>query len=67
MYKKLCIKCSQPSYSSCNEGKWVCPVCTNDLTERKAIVTSHQEGMVTRKGAYITISKERDHQISFFA
>jgi uncharacterized Zn finger protein (UPF0148 family) len=31
MYKKLCSKCHQPSFSSCESGKWICPVCQNDL------------------------------------
>ncbi|MDP4164879.1 MAG: hypothetical protein Q8898_17430 [Bacillota bacterium] len=32
MYKKICNKCHQPSFSSCNTGTWLCPICNHDLT-----------------------------------
>ncbi|EKN69492.1 hypothetical protein BABA_08696 [Neobacillus bataviensis LMG 21833] len=32
MYKKLCTKCHQPSFSSSDRDKWLCPNCNNDLT-----------------------------------
>ncbi|MFY0757605.1 MULTISPECIES: hypothetical protein [Metabacillus] len=36
MYKKLCNRCYQPSFSSCPAERWICPICTNDLTKIKA-------------------------------
>lgn len=32
MYKKLCPKCRQPSFSSSDIDSWICPVCNIDLT-----------------------------------
>ncbi|RDU36432.1 hypothetical protein DRW41_12935 [Neobacillus piezotolerans] len=32
MYKKVCNECSKPSYSSCETGTWLCPVCGADIT-----------------------------------
>jgi len=32
MYKKLCPKCHQPSFSSSDIDRWICPVCSFDLT-----------------------------------
>ncbi|CAH2715525.1 hypothetical protein BACCIP111895_02709 [Neobacillus rhizosphaerae] len=37
MYKKICPKCHQPSFSSSDSDRWVCPICSNDLTS----ITSH--------------------------
>ncbi|PLR68107.1 MULTISPECIES: hypothetical protein [Bacillaceae] len=42
MYKKLCNRCYQPSFSSCSTGKWTCPICSNDLTKMKPIRAIHQ-------------------------
>jgi len=33
MYRKNCDKCNRPSFSSSEIGKWLCPICNNDLTE----------------------------------
>ncbi|MCM3597176.1 hypothetical protein M4D55_15485 [Metabacillus idriensis] len=41
MYKKLCNRCYQPSFSSCPADRWICPICTNDLTKIKAIRAVH--------------------------
>lgn len=32
MYQKNCDRCQRPSFSSCEQGEWLCPVCGNDLT-----------------------------------
>jgi len=32
MVKKICDQCSTPSYSSSDDGPWICPVCLADLT-----------------------------------
>jgi uncharacterized Zn finger protein (UPF0148 family) len=44
MYKKLCPKCQQPSFSSSDAGAWICPVCLNDLTR-----VPHQNAECRRK------------------
>lgn len=41
MYKKLCNRCYQPSFSSCPADRWICPICTNDLTKIRAIRAVH--------------------------
>jgi len=44
MYKKLCTRCYHSSFSSCHTGEWICPTCSKDLTDMKAIVaSSHAE------------------------
>lgn len=58
MYKKLCPQCCQPSFSSCESGSWICPVCGNDLTfarfqdaesqESRPIVREIQESLTER-------------------
>lgn len=42
MYKKHCTRCYHSSYSSCQVGEWLCPTCSHDLTNKKAIVASNQ-------------------------
>lgn len=37
MYKKTCDKCTRPSYSSSEFGKWICPHCKRDLTHIKKL------------------------------
>ncbi|MFO1443339.1 hypothetical protein KDN24_08975 [Bacillus sp. Bva_UNVM-123] len=32
MYQKNCDRCNRPSFSSSEMGKWICPVCGQDLT-----------------------------------
>ncbi|WP_139785666.1 hypothetical protein [Cytobacillus gottheilii] len=32
MYQKNCDRCQRPSFSSSEQGEWLCPVCGNDLT-----------------------------------
>jgi uncharacterized Zn finger protein (UPF0148 family) len=32
MYRKNCDRCNRPSFSSSEQGEWLCPVCGNDLT-----------------------------------
>lgn len=32
MYQKNCDRCQRPSFSSSEQGDWLCPVCGNDLT-----------------------------------
>lgn len=43
MYKKLCMKCNKPSFSSCKTGRWLCPYCQNDLSSN-----SHQDAESSR-------------------
>jgi uncharacterized Zn finger protein (UPF0148 family) len=35
MYKKVCNSCHQPSFSSCETGTWICPVCQKDISNVK--------------------------------
>lgn len=42
MYKKICIRCHQSSYSSAKEREWKCPSCLMDLTHQKARPAVHQ-------------------------
>lgn len=42
MYKKLCTNCHQPSFSSCESGVWICPVCHEDLTGVQAQAAESQ-------------------------
>ncbi len=32
MFRKICPKCLQPSFSSSDRDRWICPVCNIDLT-----------------------------------
>lgn len=32
MYRKICHKCHNPSYSSSESDGWLCPICHTDLT-----------------------------------
>ncbi|MDQ0155558.1 hypothetical protein [Robertmurraya andreesenii] len=34
MYQKNCEICHRASYSSSEVGKWICPICGNDLTNQ---------------------------------
>jgi uncharacterized Zn finger protein (UPF0148 family) len=34
VYKKICTRCTRPSFSSSETGEWLCPVCKLDLTEQ---------------------------------
>ena len=36
MYMKICSNCNEKSYSSNKEGKWICPICKEDITEVEA-------------------------------
>ncbi|SDK35496.1 hypothetical protein SAMN05216243_2858 [Sediminibacillus albus] len=36
MYRKTCHRCLQLSYSSSKLGEWRCPICSHDLSLRKA-------------------------------
>lgn len=42
MYKKICNRCFQPSYSASNSGQWICPVCQKDLANSKALDANEQ-------------------------
>lgn len=33
MFRKHCENCNRPSFSSCESGVWICPVCNHDLTD----------------------------------
>lgn len=56
MYKKYCNRCFHSSYSSCNVGEWLCPTCSQDLTNMKAIVASNQIFEVTLKNNYLKLN-----------
>ncbi|WP_442594235.1 hypothetical protein [Neobacillus sp. D3-1R] len=43
MYKKVCNCCNQPSFSSCETGTWICPVCQKDITNIPAELPPSQE------------------------
>lgn len=32
MFKKDCSRCTRPSFSSAENGEWICPACGYDLT-----------------------------------
>ena len=49
MYKKYCNRCFHSSYSSCRVGEWLCPTCSHDLTNMKAIVASNQTELILNK------------------
>ncbi len=36
VYKKMCYKCHRPSFGSSNQGSWICPYCSEDLTKQRA-------------------------------
>lgn len=33
IYQKNCDRCHRSSYSSVENGEWLCPVCNQDLTQ----------------------------------
>jgi uncharacterized Zn finger protein (UPF0148 family) len=33
MYRKNCDRCNRPSFSSSEQGEWICPICGQDLTK----------------------------------
>ncbi|CEG27546.1 hypothetical protein BN1002_02413 [Bacillus sp. B-jedd] len=35
MFKKVCTDCRKPSFSSCDTGNWLCPVCGKDISHLK--------------------------------
>ncbi|MDQ0231956.1 hypothetical protein [Metabacillus malikii] len=41
MYKKICYRCSQTSYSSTRIDNWYCPYCQLDLTSTKGAAVNH--------------------------
>lgn len=40
MVRKFCPKCRKDSYSSCAEGRWLCPTCGHDLSSAPICVLS---------------------------
>ncbi|ALC90202.1 hypothetical protein AM500_10710 [Bacillus sp. FJAT-18017] len=44
MYKKICTECEKPSYSSCDSGTWLCPVCGADITKVNLHAPESQRG-----------------------
>ena len=36
MYLKQCPNCGEKSYSASKKGKWECPVCECDLSDKEA-------------------------------
>ncbi|MFC0269928.1 hypothetical protein ACFFIX_00455 [Metabacillus herbersteinensis] len=52
MYKKHCNRCFQPSFSSYAGGEWICPICTNDLTTRKAVIASNRTDLTSNYAKY---------------
>ncbi|KAB2331923.1 MULTISPECIES: hypothetical protein [Bacillaceae] len=43
MYQKNCDRCQRPSFSSSEQGDWLCPVCGNDLTSQPFFNAMTQE------------------------
>ncbi len=52
MYRKNCDRCNRPSFSSSEQGEWICPICGQDLTRypffdaislEKAVITSRRK------------------------
>ncbi|OAS85152.1 hypothetical protein A6K24_06485 [Metabacillus litoralis] len=41
MFRKICTRCINHSYSSTKKDHWQCPYCGYDLKEEKAIVVDH--------------------------
>jgi ribosomal protein L37AE/L43A len=37
MFAKVCHKCHKESYSSSNDGTWICPYCGEDITSVPSI------------------------------
>ena len=33
MTSKTCVKCGKTSYSAASKGNWICPYCSEDLSE----------------------------------
>ena len=33
MVQKFCNTCHEYSFSACEHGTWICPICGRDLTE----------------------------------
>lgn len=42
MYKKHCFNCHRPSYSSCDTGEWICPICETNLSKQKSFASESQ-------------------------
>ncbi|WP_409290479.1 hypothetical protein [Peribacillus sp. SCS-37] len=50
MYRKNCYRCSRPSFSCSEMGKWLCPYCGNDLSLQKHFnAVAFEKIMVERK------------------
>jgi ribosomal protein L37AE/L43A len=45
MYKKICRRCTRPSYSSTETGDWVCPTCKFDLSDQPFYDTSNYQNI----------------------
>ncbi|QVY62319.1 hypothetical protein [Cytobacillus gottheilii] len=43
MYQKNCDQCQRPSFSSSEQGDWLCPVCGNALTHQPFFNAMTQE------------------------
>jgi uncharacterized Zn finger protein (UPF0148 family) len=52
MFKKVCDHCSQPSYSSSETGKWLCPLCNHDITHVLLQDAESQEALKLRFEAF---------------
>jgi uncharacterized Zn finger protein (UPF0148 family) len=51
MVKKYCPKCKCYSYSAFSEGKWICPICGNDITNR--IVLALEENDQDKENSFV--------------
>ncbi|RRN74878.1 hypothetical protein EI200_00465 [Peribacillus simplex] len=47
MYRKNCHKCHRASFSSAEYGKWLYPICGEDITVQKALVSLKMERINT--------------------
>lgn len=64
MYKKVCTDCRKPSFSSCDTGNWLCPVCGKDISHLKLQAPEGRPkkiGMVPHFGGK-QLKPKTDHQ-----
>lgn len=62
MYKKICPQCHQPSFSSSEFGKWICPICQHDLTNELLLNAENSEIKPTLKEIERRLTKRMDKE-----
>lgn len=55
MYKKVCTRCTRPSYSSKETGEWVCPTCKYDLSNQPFFNASNYQNI---NGKVLSLKKK---------